>query len=298
MPPGATLLRAGPVSLNGIWELALAARPEEAAAVTGFGPIEVPGLWTMQGFAAPQYTNVQMPFDERPPHVPEANPTGVYRRRFDGSRGWHGRRVVLHFGGSEGALFVTVNGAPVGIAKDARTPAEFDVSELVRWDGPTTSSSPPSSSGRTPRFVEDQDQWWHAGLPRDVFLYATPREHIADVFARGDMHGHLVVDVDGGRRRRVPGCSIPTERCCSTSRSADGPARARRARAATVVGRAPRPLHARRDGRRGRGGLPRRLPQRRGRGPAAARQRRAVLICGVNRHDHDDTPRQSGRRAG
>ena len=37
------------------------------------------------------------------------------------------RRVVLGFGGAEGALYVLVNGKPVGIAKDARTPAEFDI---------------------------------------------------------------------------------------------------------------------------------------------------------------------------
>ena len=54
-------------------------------------------------------------------------------------------------------------------------------------------------------FVEDQDQWWHAGLPRSVVLYATPRAYVADVFARGDMDGRLVVDVrtEGGRARRT-----------------------------------------------------------------------------------------------
>ena len=28
----------------------------------------------------PQYTNVVMPFPDRPPRVPEANPTGLYER--------------------------------------------------------------------------------------------------------------------------------------------------------------------------------------------------------------------------
>src|SRR5919202_308982 len=52
----------------------------------------------------PQYTNVVMPFEERPPRVPLDNPTGIYRRRFTLPRGWRGRRVILHFGGVEGAL--------------------------------------------------------------------------------------------------------------------------------------------------------------------------------------------------
>ncbi len=86
----------------------------------------------MQGYDRPHYTNVQMPFPERPPHVPEDNPTGIYRRRFRVPRGWRGRRVVLHFGGVEGVLYVLVNGEAVGLSKDSRTPAEFDVTEHLR----------------------------------------------------------------------------------------------------------------------------------------------------------------------
>jgi beta-galactosidase len=286
VPPGATLLRAGPVSLNGMWEFALAARPEEAAAVTGFGPIEVPGLWTMQGFAAPQYTNVKMPFDERPPHVPEANPTGVYRRRFAVPEGWRGRRVVLHFGGSEGALFVTVNGAPLGIAKDARTPAEFDVSDLVRWDGDNELVAAVVQWSDA-SFVEDQDQWWHAGLPRDVFLYATPREHIADVFARGDMHGHLVVDVEAGAPARArlldpDGALLLDEPLADGRLEHDVRAprqwSAERPDVYTLVVTAGEDEVSCRVGFRSVEVADRRLLV----------NGRAVRICGVNRHDHDD----------
>ena len=39
-----------------------------------------PGNWTMQGFGKPHYTNVQMPFPNVPPDVPDENPTGIYRR--------------------------------------------------------------------------------------------------------------------------------------------------------------------------------------------------------------------------
>jgi beta-galactosidase len=188
VPPSATLRRPA-ISLAGEWDFALLPRPD--AAVEEWSTIEVPGLWTMQGFAPPAYTNIAMPFDERPPHVPEANPTGLYRRRFARPPG---DRVVLHFGGSEGALFVTLNGEPVGIAKDSRTPAEFDVTDLLEDDNELVCAVVQWSDAS---FVEDQDQWWHGGLPRDVFLYATPREHIADVFARGTADGHFEVDVVG-----------------------------------------------------------------------------------------------------
>ena len=44
----------------------------------------VPGNWTLHGtFDRPHYTNVQMPFPEEPPRVPEKNPTGCYRTTFE-----------------------------------------------------------------------------------------------------------------------------------------------------------------------------------------------------------------------
>jgi beta-galactosidase len=195
VPPSATVSRPR-ISLNGRWDFQLLPHPE--ASVGEWSSIEVPGLWTMQGFAPPQYTNVQMPFDERPPNVPSDNPTGIFRRRFARP---DGERVVLHFGGSEGALFVELNGEPIGIHKDARTPAEFDVTPLLDDDNELVCAVVQWSDAS---FVEDQDQWWHGGLPRDVFLYTTPREYIADVFARGFADGRFEVDVPGEVRLLDP----------------------------------------------------------------------------------------------
>src|SRR5262249_5854255 len=119
LQPGPTLRRARArvASLDGTWGVKLARQPELAArtrrSARGWTRIEVPGLWTMQGFGRPIYTNVQMPWDD----VPEDNETGIYRRSFRVPRGWRSRPVVLHFGGCEGVLYVLVNGEPVGIAK-------------------------------------------------------------------------------------------------------------------------------------------------------------------------------------
>ena len=52
------------------------------------GPLDDAGL------RQPHYTNVVMPFDDPPPHVPEQNPTGIYRRTFTIPRGWRSRPVV------------------------------------------------------------------------------------------------------------------------------------------------------------------------------------------------------------
>ena len=122
-------------SLNGDWKFTLCPRPEASPEDFfsrdfddgGWSEIPVPSNWTLEGHDRPHYTNVQMPFPDPPPTVPRENPTGLYRRRFHIPQSWEGRRVVLHFGGAESVLYVYVNGHPVGMSKDSRLPAEFDV---------------------------------------------------------------------------------------------------------------------------------------------------------------------------
>ena len=181
-------------SLNGVWDFTLLARPEEATwtriAADDWAPITVPGVWTMQGFGRPHYTNLVMPFPELPPAVPADNPTGVYRRYFTVPDGWHGRRTVLHIGGCDGALYLYLNGQPLGLSKDARTPAEFDVSRFLRYDEPNELLALVLQWSDA-SFIEDQDHWWHAGISREVFLYSTCTPHIQDVFARGDLDDTL-----------------------------------------------------------------------------------------------------------
>ena len=140
----------------------------------------------MQGFDRPIYTNVIMPFDEFPPDVPEQNPTGCYRTTFDVPREWTDRRVVLHMGGADSALRLWVNGTEVGTSKDSRLEAEFDITLLVRFDGPNLLAAQVVRWSDA-SFVEDQDQWWHAGLHREVFLYSTPRTFLNDVHATASL---------------------------------------------------------------------------------------------------------------
>jgi beta-galactosidase len=181
------------MGLNGTWDFQLKPKPA-AASVEGlaaeWSPIQVPGNWTMQGYGSPHYTNVQMPFPQSPPEVPTENPTGIYRRRFTLPAPWQGRRIVLHFGGCEGVLYVHLNGNPVGISKDARTPAEFDVTDLVQHGAPNELVVVVVQFSDA-SFIEDQDHWWQAGLQRDVYLYTTGTPHLQDVFARGDLDDSL-----------------------------------------------------------------------------------------------------------
>lgn len=174
-------------SLDGEWEFRLAPCPEAVdpawlapGSGEGWSAIAVPGNWTVQGWDRPHYTNVQMPFEARPPLVPADNPTGVYRTTVVVPPDWAGRRIVLHVGGAESVLHVWVDGRFVGMGKDSRLPSEFDITEHVR---PGTAAVIACVVVRwsDASYVEDQDHWWMAGLHRSVFLYSTGRTHVADV---------------------------------------------------------------------------------------------------------------------
>jgi beta-galactosidase len=177
------------ISLNGDWRFTLAPRPEavpDGFAQPGFNDgdwatLPVPSNWTMHGFDRPQYTNVQMPFDLAPPHVPDNNPTGLYRSSFTLPDGWDGRRVVLHVGAAESVLYVWLNGAAVGMGKDSRLPQEFDLTPFLAAGSNCLALAVVKWSDAS--FIEDQDQWWMGGVFRDVFLYATDSTYIADIFA-------------------------------------------------------------------------------------------------------------------
>jgi beta-galactosidase len=178
--------------LNGDWAFSLFARPEDVPEEvvsadfddSEWARIPVPGNWTMHGFDRPHYTNVQMPFEEFPPDVPNENPTGVHRRSFEIPKSWYGRRVVLHFGGAESVLFVHLNGVFVGMSKDSRLPAEFDVTSTLRPGKNSLAVTVVRWSDAS--HLEDQDHWWMAGLHREVFLYATGATRIADLSVVAD----------------------------------------------------------------------------------------------------------------
>ena len=182
------------MSLDGNWQFKIKPRPEQATYAEldadDWSPIQVPGNWTMQGFGKPHYTNIVMPFPQEPPHVPDENPTGIYRHTFTVPDSWRNRRIVLHFGGCEGALYVYINRRPIGLSKDARTPAEFDVTHAVRF-GETNELVAVVAQWSDASFIEDQDHWWQAGLQRSVYVYATNVPHLQDVFARADLAENL-----------------------------------------------------------------------------------------------------------
>ncbi|WP_315821218.1 sugar-binding domain-containing protein [Paraflavitalea speifideaquila] len=147
--------------------------------------ISVPSNWEVKGFGIPIYTNIVYPHPRNPPFIGADNPVGTYRKTFTVPAGWDGREVLLHFGSIAGYAVVYVNGQKAGMSKAAKSPAEFNITSLLkkgvnilavqvfRWhDG---------------SYLEDQDFWRLSGIERDVFLYALPKLTVWDFFVKGDL---------------------------------------------------------------------------------------------------------------
>ncbi|MFD7047446.1 glycoside hydrolase family 2 TIM barrel-domain containing protein [Streptomyces mirabilis] len=193
LPMNAVDRRAGALSLDGSWRFQLLPTPTSAPGLA-WSSLQVPGSWTTQDTDdLPQYTNFTMPWGEFPPTSPDANPTGVYEREVDVPAEWAGRRIVLQVGAAESVLLVHVDGRPVGVSKDSHLAAEFDLSDVVR-PGERASLRLTVVKWSDASHLEDQDQWWHAGITRSVLLYATDPLWLADVTVRTRCDGGLRVD--------------------------------------------------------------------------------------------------------
>lgn len=178
------------LSLDGEWQFRLFEGPEEvtydtilSAPKASWKYITVPGNWTMQGWDKPHYTNIAMPFENRPPYVPDENPTGVYQTRFSVPDAWKGRRTLIEFGGVESCFTLMLNGHFVGMGKDSRLPSSFDLTPYLKKQNTLTVICVRYSDGS---YLEDQDHWWMAGIHRSVRLYSTAPVYIEDVFARAE----------------------------------------------------------------------------------------------------------------
>lgn len=174
------------IDLDGDWAFERLERPEDLRADHVCGKplpdtMKVPANWTMhRQDDQPHYTNIQMPFKNDPPFVPEQNPTGVYRKDFVLPADWDGRRTVIHVGAAESVLLVYLNGSFVGMSKDSRLPAEFDLTPHLRPGSNTLALVCIRWSEAS--YVEDQDHWWMAGVYRSVYLYSTAKDFLEDIF--------------------------------------------------------------------------------------------------------------------
>ncbi len=189
--------------LNGTWKIA---RREDVSEITtdlltcdasSWANITVPGNWTLARLGdVPHYTNVQMPFSGKPPALPPTVATAVHRKTFTISAAWKKRRTILHIGGAESVHMVYVNGHFVGYGTDSRLPSEYDISECLQHGTNDVAIVVCRYSAQS--HIEDQDQWWMAGLHREVFLRSQADISIHDLHVNAGVVGSggtLSIDV-------------------------------------------------------------------------------------------------------
>ncbi len=197
------------LSLNGDWRFRLlptapgtpgasalpnCEAPEDVAAESyddaAWDTMPVPSHWVLghEGkYGLPIYTNVQYPFPIDPPHVPDTNPTGDYRRTFDVPEAWFESTtasLTLRFDGVESRYKVWVNGQEIGVGSGSRLAQEFDVGAVLRPGANLLVVRVHQWSAAS--YLEDQDQWWLPGIFRDVSLQARPAGGLTDVWLRTD----------------------------------------------------------------------------------------------------------------
>ena len=170
----------------------------------GYGvPIYVNHQYEFADYKAP--VSDEMEFEERiypkhPGNVPDDyNPVGSYRRVFQVPDSWKGRRVFLQFGAVKSAMYVWVNGHKVGYSQGSKTPAEWDITDYLNEEGNVLAVEVFRWSDGS--YLECQDFWRISGIERDVFLYSTPQVRIRDFFVRADLDPHyqdgmLSVEID------------------------------------------------------------------------------------------------------
>ena len=182
------------MSLNGAWRFNWVRNPDTRPVdfyrpdyyVGNWNEIEVPGNWERQGYGTAIYVNESYEFDDpmfnfkkNPPLVPYAeNEVGSYRRTFTVPDSWAGRRIVLCFEGAASFYYVWLNGELLGYNQDSKTPAEWDVTDRVKPGENVLAVEVYRWSAGS--YLECQDMWRLSGIERDVYLYSTPQQYIAD----------------------------------------------------------------------------------------------------------------------
>ena len=181
--------------LNGIWKFHYARN--YGSAILGFekeeyccrdwDDIRVPAHIQMEGYDAPQYANVQYPWegheDIHPGEIPEHfNPVASYVKYFEVPEEMQGKRLFISFQGAESGIALWLNGHFVGYSEDSFTPSEFELTEYVKEGENKLAAQVFKWTASS--WCEDQDFFRFSGIYRDVYLYTVPEVHVYDLQIR------------------------------------------------------------------------------------------------------------------
>ena len=207
------------LSLNGLWKFHYA--KNLACAVPGFeaekynckswDEIRVPSHIQLEGWDAPQYVNIQNPWDgheaPEPGQVPvDFNPVASYAKYFTLPADQRDAgNLFVSFQGVESSFALWLNGCFVGYASDSMTPADFDLTPYYKPAGENKLAVQVYKWSAS-SWIQDQDFFRFSGIFRDVFLYVKPAVHVEDLrvtatlddsFGKGLLRVALKTDLPG-----------------------------------------------------------------------------------------------------
>jgi beta-galactosidase len=179
-------------SLNGDWKFLWSASKEDRPIDfyktdfddSSWKTIPVPSNIEIQGYGIPIYKNMAYPWlkegeKPKPPYIPNFNNhVGSYRRAFEVPKDWDGRRIHIVFDGVNSFFYLWVNGKYIGMSKDSRTVAEFDITDVIRTG--KNQIAVQVFRWNDGSWLEDQDFWRLSGIYRDVYLWSPDNLHIRD----------------------------------------------------------------------------------------------------------------------
>ena len=174
-------------SLCGEWNFKFYKNESEVEAFWGGGiefkdTMTVPMNWQAKlnaGYDVPNYTNVNYPYPQDPPFVPDENPCGLYQRTFTVEASvLEDKEIYLNFEGVDSCFYLYINGNFVGYSQVAHMTSEFAVSKFLHaGDNDIRVLVFKWSDGS---YMEDQDMWRMSGLFREVYLLYRDKAHIVD----------------------------------------------------------------------------------------------------------------------
>ncbi len=158
-----------------------------------YDKIDVPMNWQMlldRGYDVPNYTNINYPYPIDPPHVPDLNPCGLYRREFTVTEEMiNGKDVFIDFEGVDSCFYLWVNDTFAAYSQVSHMTSEINITKLVnpgkntlkvlvfKWcDG---------------SYLEDQDMWRMSGIFREVFLLFRSKTRVNDIYVRPTLDASL-----------------------------------------------------------------------------------------------------------
>ncbi|MDE6139647.1 MAG: DUF4981 domain-containing protein [Alistipes sp.] len=205
-------------SIGGVWQFHWADTPAEQPEMfyrpgfdtSSWGTMPVPGMWEMNGYGDPVYTNIPYPwhkfFADNPPYVPvEQNHVGSYLREIEVPAEWKGRDIFVHIGSATSNLTLWVNGREVGYSEDSKLEAEFDITRYVKC-GEKNLFAMRIMRWCDGSYLEDQDFWHMTGIGRDCYIYSRDKRRMTDIKLTPDLVNGCtdgLLDIEIGTTRGI-----------------------------------------------------------------------------------------------